>query len=253
MDSTDLQSMNSANNLNVSPGSKAVVSIDAESTYQTATTADSSSGGSLMGWIYVGILICIAIIVWKISNKLFSDIQKMHRRMNETDKEISNALQTIETLKDDVTTLKSKFLQTSKYSIHQTSEPVVIAKGQEKKDEGIARVTESQNQIQIKYATLQSPDENGILRFSERSMIDTPSPQKMFLVEIDIQSGVGTYRINPLAMNLILGDLQMFQDFVKAFTFSGVPINATIQDKSPGKISRRGNFWVVEELLEIIM
>ena len=92
-----------------------------------------------------------------------------------------------------------------------------------------------------------------MLRFSERSMVEKSTPQKMFLIEIDVESGCGTYRINPEAKKIILNDLQMFQDFVKPFTFCGDSMNATIQDKTLGKIVKQGNFWVVEERLDIII
>lgn len=82
-------------------------------------------------------------------------------------------------------------------------------------------------------------------------MVDEPSPKKMFLLGINPSTSSGTYRINPSAKKVILGNLQMFKDFVKPFAFFGNPENANIEDKQVGKIKKQGEFWVVEECLEI--
>lgn len=248
-DPIDLQLIDSVNNLNVIQETVGVVSIGTESIHSTTTTAESS--GSLIGWISIGISISIAIIVFKILKKISLDIQKLQRKLNEKDEAIDNALQTIEKLSNEVQILKSKPESTINSLPCKEIEPVIVPAVRDNKNVDVTRENEKQNHLQIKFATLQSPDENGILRFSERSMIENSSPQKMFLVEIDTMRGIGTYRINPSAKSLILCDLQMFRDFVKPFTFSGESVNATIQDKIPGKITKQGNFWVVEELLEI--
>lgn len=252
-DPIDLQLIDSVNNLNVISDTITVASIGTESIHSTTTTAESSGSGSgsLLGWINVGFSICIAIVIWKIIKTTSSEIQRLQRKLNENDEVIKNALQTIEKISNEVQTLKGKLTPTTKSPIPKKIEPTIVLEEQDNKYMEVTRENENPKQVQIKFATLQSPDENGILRFSERSMIENSSPQKMFLVEIDTIRGIGTYRINPSAKNLILGDLQMFRDFVKPFTFSGDSVNATIQDKIPGKISKQGNFWVVEELLEI--
>lgn len=250
-DPIDLQLIDSVNNLNVISDTITVASIGTESIHSTTTTAESSGSGSLLGWINVGVSICIAIIIWKIIKTTSSEIQRLQRKLNENDEVIKNALQTIEKISNEVQTLKGKLTPTTKSPIPKKIEPTIVLEEQDNKYVEVTRENENPKQVQIKFATLQSPDENGILRFSERSMIENSSPQKMFLVEIDTIRGIGTYRINPSAKNLILGDLQMFRDFVKPFTFSGDSVNATIQDKIPGKISKQGIFWVVEELLEI--
>lgn len=251
-DPIDLQLIDSVNNLNVISDTITVASIGTESIHSTTTTAESSGSGSLLGWINVGFSICIVIIIWKIIKTTSSEIKRLQRKLNENDEVVKNALQTIEKISNEVQTLKGKLTPTTtKSPIPKKIEPTIVLEEQDNKYVEVTRENENPKQVQVKFATLQSPDENGILRFSERSMIENSSPQKMFLVEIDTIRGIGTYRINPSAKNLILGDLQMFRDFVKPFTFSGDSVNATIQDKIPGKISKQGNFWVVEELLEI--
>ena len=244
LDSIDLQPIDTGD----IPDTIAVVSINAESNYSTTATADYRGSSSLIGWISVGCSICIAIIGWKILKKTLLDIQNLQRKLNENNEIINTALQSIVDISTEIQALKSKLTSDTKCPTPKEIKPIT---GQEEQEVNVTRDKESQKTFQIKFATLQSPDENGVLRFSERSMIENSSSQKMFLVEIDPIRGIGTYRINPSAKNLILGDLQMFRDFVKPFTFNGDINNATIQDKIPGKISKHGNYWVVEELLEI--
>lgn len=82
-------------------------------------------------------------------------------------------------------------------------------------------------------------------------MVESSSPQKMFVLELDMQAGSGTYRVNQDAMRMILDDLQMFKDYVKPFSFSGNPTHAIILDKHLGKVTKQGAYWVVEAPLEM--
>ena len=66
-----------------------------------------------------------------------------------------------------------------------------------------------------------------------------------FIMSVSVMPGATAFTRMPF------GPSSLARDFVKPFTFSGDSVNATIQDKIPGKISKQGNFWVVEELLEI--
>lgn len=246
-----LTQMNDINVSSVMPETVTVVSVDTESIQPTTTTAHSGGSGSLFGWVNIGVSICIAIIVWTIVKKTTSEIRKLQCRLNKNDSIINDLSQNIEKISHKVKMLENTVKTNTQHSTPKDILPTTVSEYHGNKYADTIGETENPTQYQIKFATLQSPDENGILRFSERSMIENSSPQKMFLLEIDTVRGIGTYRINPSAKGLILGDLQMFQDFVKPFNFSGDSINATIQDKVPGKISRQGNFWVVDELLEI--
>lgn len=215
---------------------------------ETIATADSSSSNGWVGWIGVGISIVVGIFAWKINEKLTKQIRSLKQHLSNKDTELSHRLERIDAISVEIKALKQSLQSASRQTSARTTETTVRPNVQSNIQ---YEPKLPKRQTLLKYATLQSPDENGILRFSERSMIDSSSSQKMFMLEIDNESGTGIYRINPTAMSLILADLQMFRDFVKPFTFSGNPLNASIQDKVPGKIIRKGNYWVVEEPLEI--
>lgn len=217
---------------------------------ETIATADSGSSNSWVGWIGLGLSIVIGIYAWKITGRIAAEVKNLRKQFSDNELKISQKLAEIDNLGHEIRALRQSVDSVSRPVLTRGSESNVNSVNQD----ATMHVSDEmyvKQQVQVKYATLQSPDENGILRFSERSMVDIASPQKMFMIEIDNQSGTGLYKINPSAINLILGDLLMFRDFVKPFTFSGNPLKATIQDRKPGKITRRGNYWVVEEPLEI--
>lgn len=250
-DSINLLTTDSVNISNIMSDTISVVAIGPEFIHSTSATTELSGSYSWISWTSIGLSICIVLLIWKITKKIQFDIQKMHHKLIENEVVIKNAFEKIEMLNCEIKMLKNKMVSISKNSIYQTIEPQL--KNEIKYAESVEATEQITNQTLIKYATLQSPDENGVLRFSERSMVEQSTPQKMFLIEIDVQSGCGTYRINPEAKKIILNDLQMFQDFVKPFSFSGDSMNATIQDKTLGKIVKQGNFWVVEERLDVII
>ena len=225
-DTINLLTTDSVNITNIISDTISVVAIGPEFMHSTSATTEPSGSYSWISWTSIGLSICIVLLIWKITKKVLFDLQKMHHKLTENERVIKNALEKIETLNFEIKILKNKMVSISDNFVYQTIEP---------------------------QPTLQTPNENGVLRFSERSMVEKSTPQKMFLLEIDVQAGCGTYRINPEAKKIILNDLQMFQDFVKPFTFSGDSMNATIQDKTLGKIVKQGNFWVVEERLDIII
>lgn len=237
----------SANSSNDST-TETFATIVQETTLPTTTTEKGGSSG-MISFICIGILACICFYIWKILKTISASTQKMQNLLVENQNRLKNAEEKIEILNNEIKSLTSKVFSISKSSTPKSINTVI------REEQPIYQYTDKKEESfesnQVKFATLQSPDENGILRFSERSMVDSPSSPKMFLLEIDVKRGIGTYKINPSAINLILGDLQMFKDFVKPFTFSGDTNNVTIQDKRPGKISKQGNYWVVDELLEI--
>lgn len=245
----------SANNLIEDGGTIARDTVATSTTVQstsldtTATTNVGCSGG-LIGWIAIVISIAVGVFAWKVYAKLTDEIQKLKENLSSKEEKLSFKLGTIDNLSNEIESFKHTLKSIPQHSSVQTVETFV--KPSNHINNTVRETVKSkQHQLQVKYATLQSPDENGVLRFSERGMVDNPSSQKMFILEIDCASGSGIYRLNPSAMELILADLQMFQDFVKPFSFSGTSSNATIKDKVPGKIIRKGNYWVVEEPLEI--
>lgn len=218
-------------------------------TSQTAATVNLDGSNGLMEWVGIGLSICVGIIVWRLYNRLSEDIRKLQKRLDNQEEDTRQTLdKTIDSLSNEIKELQVSVDSMSCKNYVPDVEPRMENDSPVWDTKEIAKDTE---RIKVRYATLQSPDENGVLRFSERSMVEEPSSRKMFIIEIDSQNGIGTYRINPAATGLILDDLQMFHDFVKPFTFSGNLKNAIIQDKTPGKIIRHGNYWIVDELLEI--
>ncbi len=104
---------------------------------------------------------------------------------------------------------------------------------------------------ETRYGNLQYPDSNGRVKFSIETLSAQASGQKMFKLNFDNETGKGEYCINPEAMQSIKNDLQLFKYFVKPFSFTGNADNVTVSDVKPGKISRSGKFWIVDELLEV--
>lgn len=202
----------------------------------------------LISIICLGVLYIIHVaIIWRLWKKQKGAISKLQKQIAEG-KTLSDELRnSIETLSSECEALKQK-RQTAKTTIgcgrneYSGVTTQFSASNNKQRDK---RVKE------IRYATLQSPDEHGRLRFSERSMSNRPTPEKMFILELDSVKGTGTYRINKEAVPLILNDLQMFHDFVKPFSFSGNPMKAALKDKKEGRIIKSGDFWIVDELLEI--
>lgn len=227
----------------------ATMEVADTTTYQYSPEALPNEGGNLIAWIGVGLSVCIGVLAWRLIDNLKKDVKKLRTYCDVSKETNDKLIMRIDRLNEEINELNQKIVnirnnvptrnvETNPHGTHTEYE-----RKQPQKPKKVV--------TQIRYATLQSPDENGVLRFSERSMVEASSPQKMFLLEIDPSNGTGIYRINPSAMGLIVGDLQMFRDFVKPFTFSGNPMNANIQDKKFGKITKQGNFWVVEEPLEI--
>lgn len=112
-------------------------------------------------------------------------------------------------------------------------------------------ISNPKKNIELFYANLQSPDQNGVLRFAVRGFVSQRTSHKMFVVEIDNSIGKGSYKINPEAIPMIKSDMQLFNSFVKQYNFSGNLDKAGISTKKPGVIIKSGQFWIVEELLEI--
>ena len=124
------------------------------------------------------------------------------------------------------------------------SQPTAITKENNRKEE-----PKSLPKEEVFYANAQNS--RSVVRFVERSMSDTPNSEKMFILNIDANSGQGTYTINPAAEAIILNDLQLFQTFVKPFSFTGSLSNAKIKVKTIGQIKKDGVAWIVTDLLEI--
>lgn len=257
MNATHEINLDTVTSLVDAPTNDTMVAADTVATIEVANTVSdqyptenqTTVSGGLIAWIGIGLSICVGVIAWKLIDNLKKEIKNLRVYCEESKEIHNNQLKKIGKLNEDIYVLNQKII-----NIQHEAPPRIVEQNVHAVNTDYGRKQQPKAKkasMQIRYATLQSPDENGVLRFSERSMTDSPSPQKMFLLEFDPSTGTGTYKINPSARELIVGDLQMFRDFVKPFTFSGNPMNVNIQDKKFGKIIKQGNFWVVEELLEI--
>lgn len=232
----------------VQPAAADTTSTVAVTVQPDAATSDSQ-GVCLAGWLGVGLSVCVGILAWKM-------VSGMKKKVSETQSHLAALAKSLKDAKGQINALSMQVKASGstprdysqqQYSAVDTStvNAQLVPKAEEKKKAQKALATE------ICFASLQSPDANGVLRFAERSMTTDRTSEKFFLLEINPEAGVGTYRINPAALDLIRGDLQLLSYCVKPFTFNGDPMKAKITDKKPGKITKRGKFWEVEERLEI--
>lgn len=237
----------------ISSEATTVVPSDAYATTQAEPTGTTPSvgGGSVVGWVGLAASVCVGFIAWKMITAMRKEIDSLKKSINELNAERNNLRKEFEILSSSFKSQKLDFETMRKGFSAVTHRSTAPQPSDQRQERSKKEPVKSQPSIQILYATLQSPDANGVLRFSERSMTETPSPQKLFQIEIDTAAGTGIYKLNPNAMSAIKHDLQLVKDFVKPFTFSGDIASATIKDKRVGRLSRQGNFWVVDEPLEI--
>lgn len=210
--------------------------------------------------VNIGVFVVVFALFYffyKQANSLKWRLKEISRKITEQNDIINRQKNSLETLRNrlDKLELNAEAKPTSKVKLSATktrTEP-------EQKQKTIAvtdtKSIDSEPEILstriIKYATLQAPDANGILRFAERSMTDEVTDQKMFEVELDTATGLGTYRINRTAMSLLMNDLQQLREFVEPFTVNGNISAQRIIDDKPGKIHQEGKFWIVDELAKI--
>ena len=214
------------------------------------------SDSSLYGqWINVGIFIIVFALlyfIYKQMNTLKWRIQETVKKIIEQNNIIVRQNKIIDTLRNRLDKIE---LNADTKSTSRAQEYIPKVRKEKGHDSKVSTVIESANPeptLQsthvIRYATLQAPDANGILRFAERSMSEVVTDQKMFEIELDTATGTGEYRINQSAKSLLLGDLQQLRDFVEPFTTNGNTPAQRIIDVKPGKIHQDGKFWIVDEL-----
>ncbi|MBD5312083.1 MAG: hypothetical protein HDS13_08030 [Bacteroides sp.] len=245
----------------VTTSSDTMVVTDTVVGTQSATLVipgENNQGGSeiTIAWIGVGIVLVIGVMAWKLISDLKKKVTLLSNKVN--------------SLTDESLLLKT-YLQESNVGMTSLSARISNAESMISELQDLCRrsaLSEASAYVnsnihrkdqmsspssQIRYATLRMPDELGVLRFSERSMSEEPSEQKMFILELDPISGTGTYKINPKAMSTILQDLDVFKNFVKPFSITGSITGATVIDKVVGRIVKNGQYWVVEQPLEITL
>ncbi|MCM1223514.1 MAG: hypothetical protein NC548_54595, partial [Lachnospiraceae bacterium] len=164
----------------------ATVAVQSVPTDSIATT-DSSSSNGWVGWIGVGLSLAVGIFAWKVTEKLTKEINSLKKHLSDEEIELTRKLDKIDTLSTELKSVKQSLHSASRQTSSRTVEPTV--RPEVNRIVPSETVRPAKRHTLLKFATLQSPDENGILRFSERSMVDSSSPQKMFMLEIDNESG----------------------------------------------------------------
>ncbi|MDE5877010.1 MAG: hypothetical protein K2H47_05890 [Muribaculaceae bacterium] len=227
-----------------------------QTTLATPPESKQDESDNTVAWIGVGVGLVVGVIAWKLISdlkkkitllankvdKLTEENQLLNAHFNETNYSLTS-----------LNTRLSKVESTTSYLQDFWYQNSISSKVSEYGNSSNERERISSPTTLIRYATSRMPDELGVLRFSERSMSEEPSEQKMFILELDPVSGTGTYKINPKAMNTILQDLDVFKNFVKPFSVTGNITGATVIDKVIGRIVKDGPYWVVEQPLEITL
>lgn len=227
-----------------------------QATLATPPESKQDESDNTVAWIGVGVGLVVGIIAWKLISDLKKKITLLANKVDNLTEEnqllkvhFNETHSSLTSLNTRLSKIESttSYLQDIWYRNSSSSEVSEYGKRSSERERISPPAT------QIRYATLRMPDELGVLRFSERSMSEEPSEQKMFILELDPISGTGTYRINPKAMSTILQDLDVFKNFVKPFSVTGNITGATVIDKVIGKIIKDGQYWVVDQPLEITL
>ena len=203
--------------------------------------------------VALGTAYCLYRIHRKLTSTLRRVIEALKKLKHENESLVEENLNlntTIEELKHSYADLNNRI---SKFYVSTSHNIPTSSTESGRPDNGVSSpiISEPQSNVEIMFGNLQAPNQNGVLRFASRGLTNEPSATKMFILDVDNLSGHGTYTINPKAMALITGDLQLFSYFVKPFNFSGTPDTAHIKTVHPGKIVKSGQFWIVEDLLEV--
>lgn len=225
----------------------------------TSTTIPTKSDSTIeTHWIYFGILAAVIIVLYifyKRMSGIMRHILDISKTLSEQNSKIVKNNQAIDTLRRRLDNRElaaeikdmprnQTILKKNKFAPVQSNRDI-------NRIESVGVEDTNHSNTVTKFATLQAPDANGTLRFAERSMTDEATEQKMFEVELDLGKGTGTYRINHLAISMLMSDLQQLRDFVEPFTVSGNISTQRIINDKPGKIHQEGKFWIVDELARI--
>lgn len=209
--------------------------------------SNEGGGDGFIAWLGLIAAILVGVYFWKKVNSLNAQLSLLQSKFNKVDKDFKELNERSEVLSEKIANLNNR---KDDFSDRRQAE-IQAAKISHTKP--VRRVDDQKTTraVEMKYANPQAPDSLGVVRFSERSMVETPSLQKFFILELDNLSGRGTYQINQSALSEILQDLQMIKEFVKPFTLSPNAVYSSIEDVKKGTIVKKGSSWEVENLLEI--
>ena len=225
----------------------AIDSVALTSAQNVSTTNASQATNSSLGmWLGCGGILLGAMALYTLRqntisfkrklNSLVSDITTLRDRQNQQN--------------DMIKMLLEKSSQLPRKSVVKTiSTSSQSMKTGDVETRHIDKKSKSKSLTEVRFANMQQL--NNELRFAERTMDKNSSSAKMFLLELDYENGIGEYRINPQAIEIIMSDLQTFKSFVKPFDAPGLSSSSKIKDYVAGKIQRQGDFWIVQDRLEI--
>ena len=225
----------------------AIDSVALTSAQNVSTTNASQATNSSLGmWLGCGGILLGAMALYTLRQKTIS----FKRKMNSLVSDITTLRDRQNQQNDMIKMLLEKSSQLPRKSVVKTiSTSSQSMKTGDVETRHIDKKSKSKSLTEVRFANMQQL--NNELRFAERTMDKNSSSAKMFLLELDYENGIGEYRINPQAIEIIMSDLQTFKSFVKPFDAIGLSSSSKITNCVAGKIQRQGDFWIVQDRLEI--
>ena len=225
----------------------AIDSVALTSAQNVSTTNASQATNSSLGmWLGCGGILLGAMALYTLRQNTIS----FKRKLNSLVSDITTLRDSQNQQNNMIKMLLEKSSQLPRKSVVKTiSTSSQSMKTGDVETRHIDKKSKSKSLTEVRFANMQQL--NNELRFAERTMDKNSSSAKMFLLELDYENGIGEYRINPQAIEIIMSDLQTFKSFVKPFDAPGLSSSSKIKDYVAGKIQRQGDFWIVQDRLEI--
>ena len=225
----------------------AIDSVALTSAQNVSTTNASQATNSSLGmWLGCGGILLGAMALYTLRQNTIS----FKRKLNSLVSDITTLRDSQNQQNNMIKMLLEKSSQLPRKSVVKTiSTSSQSMKTGDVETRHIDKKSKSKFLTEVRFANMQQL--NNELRFAERTMDKNSSSAKMFLLELDYENGIGEYRINPQAIEIIMSDLQTFKSFVKPFDAPGLSSSSKIKDYVAGKIQRQGDFWIVQDRLEI--
>lgn len=216
----------------------------------STTNAPQATYSNLGGWLGCGGILLGAIALYTLRQKTIS----FKRKIDSLVSDITTIRDSQNQQNDMIEMLQEKFSQLPRESVVKTDAKTISTSPQrintgDVETRCIDKKSKSKSLTEVRFANMQQL--NNELRFAERTMDKNSSSAKMFLLELDYENGIGEYRINPQAIEIIMSDLQTFKSFVKPFDAPGLGSSSKMTNCVAGKIQRQGDFWIVQDRLEI--
>ena len=231
----------------IDASNSAIDSVALTSAQNVSTTNTSQATNSSLGmWLGCGGILLGAMALYTLRQNTIS----FKRKLNSLVSDITTLRDSQNQQNNMIKMLLEKSSQLPRKSVVKTiSTSSQSMKTGDVETRHIDKKSKSKFLTEVRFANMQQL--NNELRFAERTMDKNSSSAKMFLLELDYENGIGEYRINPQAIEIIMSDLQTFKSFVKPFDAIGLSSSSKITNCVAGKIQRQGDFWIVQDRLEI--